>query len=179
MTLPAASPGSPGSHPALEAGPDAGRFDSRVSFEAAFVAALDEAAQANANRLLLSDSDFTAWPLGRPDVVAAFGRWVRSQGRLTLLAADFSGLAVRAPRWMAWRRQWSHVVQCLAVHEELAGSVPTLLFMPRRLALQLHDREHWRGSVTRQPLELAHCADLIDALSQRADESLPVTTLGL
>jgi hypothetical protein len=163
-----------------EAAPDPGVIDTRESFQRALIAALDAAAQeTRGTQLWLCDPDFSCWPLGQPPVVEAFARWARSHNRLTLLGADYRDLAQRAPRWHAWRRQWSHIVQCLQIHEELAADVPTLLLVPRLLALRLQDRERPRGRVLHAPLELIRCAETIDALSQRAEESLPVTTLGL
>lgn len=160
--------------------PDADAIDSRANLQRALLAALDTAAREPvATHLWLCDSDFAAWPLEQATVAEALSRWVRSHHRLTLLAADYGALAQRAPRWHAWRRQWSHVVRCLQVHEELAAHVPTLLFAPGVLALRLFDRERCRGRVLRSPLELTQCGEALDALSQRADEGLPVTTLGL
>lgn len=154
-------------------------IDSRAAHGAALRALLREAAQAGTPELYLCDRDFAAWPLGERDVVEAFAAWAGARRRLTLLAADFGPLSLRAPRWHAWRRQWSHVVQCLAVHEELAGRVPSLLFAPGLAALRLYDAERWRGRVHRDPAELVACRECCDALMQRAEESLPVTTLGL
>ena len=109
---------------------DADRIDSREGFHRALLAALEEAAEAGSAELWLCDPDFESWPLGRPVVVDALGRWVGSRRRLRLIAADYQGLVRRHPRWVAWRQQWAHVVQCLAVHEELAARVPTLLLVP-------------------------------------------------
>lgn len=168
------------SRPAVAPGPAAPEaIDSRAAHGAALRALLREAAQAGTPELYLCDRDFAAWPLGERDVVEAFAAWVGARRRLTLLAADFGPLALRAPRWHAWRRQWSHVVQCLAVHEELAGRVPSLVFAPGLAALRLYDTERWRGRVHREPAELVACRECCDALMQRAEESLPVTTLGL
>jgi len=88
-------------------------------------------------------------------------------------------LALRAPRWHAWRRYWSHAVLCLQVHEELAGRVPSLMLVPGVAALRLYDAERVRGRVHREAAELVACREACDALMQRAEESLPVTTLGL
>jgi len=153
---------------------------SREDFQHALVAAFEAATQeVGASRVWLCDPDFTTWPLGHPDVVEALARWARSHRRLVLLAADYRLLAQSAPRWHAWRRQWSHIVQCLQVQEELAVGLPTLLFAPRLRIVRLHDRERYRGRVLKAPLELTHCGEWLDALSQRAEEGLPVTTLGL
>jgi hypothetical protein len=152
---------------------------SRAAHAAALRALIEEAAQAGSAELWMCDRDFADWPLGERGFVAALEAWVNSRRRLTLLAADFGVLALRAPRWHAWRRNWSHAVQCLQVHEELAGRVPSLLFVPGLAAVRLYDAERVRGRVHREPAELVACREACDALMQRAEESLPVTTLGL
>ena len=154
-------------------------IDSRAAHAAALRGLLEEAAREGSAELWMCDRDFADWPLGERGFVAALEAWVHSRRRLTLLAADFGALALRAPRWHAWRRTWSHAVQCLQVHEELAGRVPSLMFVPGLAAVRLYDAERVRGRVHREPAELVACREACDALMQRADESLPVTTLGL
>ena len=170
----AANLGSPAAAP-----DEAQPIDGREAFGRSLLTALDDCAQAGTPQLWLCDPDFAAWPLGQPAVVQALTAWVNSRRRLTLIAADYSGFAARFPRWVAWRRQWSHAVQCLAVHEDVAVKVPALLLAPGLVAVRLHDRERCRGHVYRSPTDLVRCQEPIDALSQRADESFPVTTLGL
>ena len=154
-------------------------IDGRTAFHRALTAALDEAATSGVQQLWLCDPDFADWPLAQAPVLDALGRWAHSQRRLTLLAADYTVLGTRFARWLAWRRQWSHIVRCLLVHEEEAPSVPSLLFVPGFTAVRLHDRDRHRGRIHRAATELAPCHQLLDALSQRAEESFPVTTLGL
>src|SRR5580765_974308 len=107
-------------------------LDGRADFEQAVLAALDEAARAGTPQLWFCDPDFAAWPLAQPAVLDALGRWAGSRRRLTLLANDYRPIAERYPRWLNWRRQWSHIVQCLAVHPEDAAGVQTLLYLPER-----------------------------------------------
>ncbi|KQW66274.1 hypothetical protein [Methylibium sp. Root1272] len=154
-------------------------IDTREGFARAVLAALDECAEAGAQHLWLCDRDFARWPLGQPAVIEALTRWAGSRRRLTVLAAGYDGFAQRFPRWVHWRRQWSHIVQCLAVHEEVADKLPTLLFAPERVAVRLHDGERYRGRIYRETADLVSCRELVEALLQRADDSFPVTTLGL
>lgn len=151
----------------------------RADFERALLAGLHEAAEAGSALVWFSDPDFADWPLGRPEVVDALTRWVGARRRLVLLAADYDVLAARHPRWHQWRRRWSHAVECRRVAEELAGAVPTLLFVPQRVAVRLFDVRHHRGRVLRAEAELAACAQQLDVLTQRSEGALPVTTLGL
>jgi hypothetical protein len=161
-------------------GASAEAIGSREDFRRGLLAIIDAAAQrSGATQLWLCDPDFSTWPLGHPEVVDALTRWSSSHRRLILLGADYRSLAQSAPRWHAWRRQWSHIVQCLQVHEEAAAGLPTLLLAPGLAAVRLHDRERPLGRVLRGPLELTQCSEWLDALSQRSEEALPVTTLGL
>ncbi len=161
------------------AAPAEGVIASRDDFHRALRAGLQCAAEAGSAALWFSDADFADWPLGAPATVEALTRWVGARRRLTLLAADYGVLAQRHPRWHAWRRRWSHAVECLVAPEELAASVPTLLYVPQVLAVRLHDRVRSRGRVLRGEADLAACGDALDALSQRSTAGLPVTTLGL
>ncbi|WP_295636645.1 hypothetical protein [uncultured Methylibium sp.] len=154
-------------------------IEGRKDFQREVLAALEDGAAAGVPQLWMADLDFDAWPLGQPAVVDALARWASSRRRLTLLAADYALFPQRFPRWIAWRQQWSHVVQCLVVQEEFVAQLPCLLFVPDRVAVRLFDRERHRGRVLREPADLLRCRELVDALSQRSEEGFPVTTLGL
>lgn len=159
-------------------GPAAGPFEGREAYAAVLLAAMQHAARQRSMQITWADTDFAGWPLGRADMLQALGDWVGGTRRLTLIAAHYNVFPQRHTRWMAWRRTWSHAVQCLAVHEELATQVPTL-WLTADLAVRLHDPLRHRGQVYRDAADLARCRDLLDALSQRTEESFPVTTLGL
>lgn len=154
-------------------------IESRKDFQRDVLAALEQCADAGVPQLWLADLDFEAWPLGQPALIEALGRWVNSRRRLVLLATDYGLFPQRFSRWVAWRRQWSHVVQCLVVQEEFAAQVPCLLYAPDLVAVRLFDRERHRGRVLREPVDLLRCREVVDALSQRSEEGFPVTTLGL
>lgn len=136
-------------------------IDGRAAFHRALTAALDEAATSGAQQLWLCDPDFADWPLAQAPVLDALGRWAHSQRRLTLLAADYTVLGTRFARWLAWRRQWSHIVRCLLVHEEEAPSVP-------RPAVRA--RLHGRSPARPRPPSRAHssCGHGSGALSSAA-----------
>jgi hypothetical protein len=162
----------------IDSGPAAGSFEGRAAFEAALLAAFQYCARQRTLQVTCADTDFAAWPLGRTDVLQALGDWVGGTRRLTLIAAHYNVFPQRHTRWVNWRRTWSHAVQCLAVHEELATQVPTLL-LTDEVALRLHDPRRHRGAIYRDAADLARCRDLLDALTQRTEEAFPVTTLGL
>jgi hypothetical protein len=155
-------------------------IDTREGFRHALLESLDQCGRDGIAHLWLCDPDFSEWPLGQPAVVDALTRWASSRRRLTLVAGSYDHLATRCPRWLAWRRQWSHIVQCLKVLEEHASQVPMLVYGPPSVALRMQDlTRHPRGRRYRSVADIAACGELVDAISQRAEESFPATTLGL
>lgn len=159
--------------------PDFTLLTSRSDFHAALRGALDEIATKDCREVWLSDSDFADWPLGDPQVLESLTRWAQSHRRLTVLAQRFDEVVRRHPRWVEWRRQWSHIVECRANTELEAAQVPTLLLAPGLLVLRLVDTVHYRGSVSHDAGDIIRVRDALDAVLQRSVETFPVTTLGL
>lgn len=152
---------------------------SRAEFHAALRAAFTEAASAGSRELCLVDNDFSDWPLGERDVIESLSQWVTSSRRLTLLATTFDEVARRHPRWVTWRRQWSHVVSCRTNTELEAGEMPTVLIASGTVTVRLSDPVHYRGRVAHDRAEELHCKELVDAVLQRSEEAFPATSTGL
>lgn len=152
---------------------------SRVDFIDAVRNAFLLAEEGGAREIMLVDPTFADWPLGERAVIDSLSRWVDSRRVLVVLAHDFSELARRQLRFVEWRRQWSHVVQCRNDPELEAEQVPTLLLVPGLTCLRILDRVRYRGTVSNRPVDLTECRGVIDALLQRSVEAFPVTTLGL
>lgn len=156
-----------------------GLITSRGEFHAALREAFEVAASAGCRELCLCDPDFADWPLGDRDVVQQLGRWAMSQRRLTMLAGTYDEVVRRHPRWVAWRRQWSHGVQCRTPAELDTGPIPTLLVAPGLFSVRLSDAVLHRGRWSRQTADEVHCRELFDAVLQHSIETFPVTTTGL
>jgi hypothetical protein len=152
---------------------------SRSEFHGAVHEALAEVADIGCREVFISDADFNDWPLSDAAVLASLTAWARSHRRLTLLASQFDELARRHGRWVEWRRQWSHLVECRANTEVEAARLPTMLLAPGVLVLRLVDPLRYRGSLSRETADLVHGREVIDAVLQRSAETFPVTTLGL
>lgn len=160
-----------------ERSPDA--IDTRRAFFAAVDAALQAATEQNVRELWLVDPDFSAWPLGLRSTIERLDAWVGPHRRLRVLACDFHWLSLECPRWVAWRRRWAHVVDCLAVDAEDAPHMRSLMLLPGVQAIQLVDAQRGRGRVLRDADDLTGIRELVDALAQRAEAAMPPTTLGL
>lgn len=157
--------------------PDA--IETRGAFFAAFDAALQVAIERNVAELWLVDPDFSSWPLGLRSTIERLDTWITSHRRLRLLACDFQWLSLECPRWVAWRRRWAHVVDCLAVSEEDAPHMRSLMLVPDVQAIRLFDAQRGRGRVMRDADDLTGLRELVEDLAQRAEAAMPATTLGL
>lgn len=154
-------------------------FTTRGEYLDALRWGFDEAARTGCREILCADADFADWPLGERDVLSALTRWALPHRRLTLLALQFDELARRHARFVDWRRQWSHIVDCRQVEELDGHDMPTLLLAAGVLTVRLFDRTQWRGSLSVETDDVVRARELVDAISQRSVEAFPATTLGL
>jgi hypothetical protein len=152
---------------------------SRADFLDAVRKAFVRAHEANAREILLVDPTFNDWPLNEQVVIESLERWIDSGRSLTVLGYNFEEMARQQLRFVAWRRQWSHVVHCRSDPELQAEQLPSLMLVPGVTCVRLLDRLRFRGVLSDRGVDLAECRETIDALLQRSVEAFPVTTLGL
>ncbi len=158
---------------------ESARIASRSDFHAAVRKAIAQAAEAGCRELWWADADFADWPIGEPAVVEDLRRWARPHRKLVLLAQGFDAVARRHPRWVDFRRAWSHVVECRALDEVDAGAMPCVLLASGVLMLRLADPVHWRGTVSRDAAALVQTREQLLAMAQRATLAFPSTVLGV
>ena len=152
---------------------------SRAEFLDAVRSALTRAEEHGAREIVLVDPDFADWPLNERTVIDSLSRWIDSSRLLVVIAHSFDELARRQLRFVEWRRQWAHVVQCRNDPDLEADQIPTLLLVSGHACVRVLDRVRWRGTVSKRPVDLTECREIVDALLQRSVEAFPVTTLGL
>lgn len=163
----------------MSEGSAARRIDGRTDFQTAVREALAEVAQAGCKELFLVDRHFADWPLGTAEVVDSLTRWAFAHRKLTMVAERFDEVARGQARFVRWRVQYAHVIDCRAAHEDDARDLPTLLVAPGLLTLRLVDPVRFRGYLDHTPAEWIRWRDQIDAIAQRSTESFPASTLGL
>lgn len=151
----------------------------RSEFHEAVRNAFSEAATQGCREIWLVDIDYADWPLNEPELIDHLTRWAKAYRKLTLIAQNFDEMPRRHPRWVAWRRTWSHIVECRANTELEAGKMPTMLLAPGLMTVRLVDPIRYRGSVSRDAADAIRGRELIDAVLQRSEEAFPVTSLGL
>ncbi len=151
----------------------------RGAFHDAVRHATREAATQSCREIFLCDENFADWPLNEPALVENLTQWSSPHRRLVILARGFEEIARLHPRWVAWRRTWSHIVECRVNDELEAGQMPTLLLIPGVLTLRLVDTVHYRGSVSRHAGDAVRAREQFDGVYQRSEEAFPATQLGL
>lgn len=152
---------------------------SRAEFLGAVRSAFTRAEEHGAREIVLVDPNFADWPLNERTVIDSLTRWIDSSRLVVLVAHSFDELARRQLRFVEWRRQWAHVVQCRNDPELEAEQIPTLLLVPGHTCVRVLDRVRYRGTVSNRPVDLTESRETVDALLQRSVEAFPVTTLGL
>ena len=153
---------------------------SLADFEQACLWAVAHAVQARSRRMIWIDPDFSAWPLDREELLQGLTDWVRlPQRRLVLIARDFSQLAHRCPRFVAWRRTWSHAVEAWSPSPGEDAPLPTLLIDDRSLHVQRFDPATGRGRAGLDEPAVRQWMSEIDALLQRCEASFAAHQLGL
>ena len=155
------------------------RIASRGDFHAAVRHAVAQAAETGCRELWWSDADFADWPIGEPAVLEDLRRWARPHRKLVLLAQSFDAVARRHPRWVDFRRAWSHVVECRGIDEIDSAAMPSVLLASGLLVLRMADPVHWRGSVSRDAAAMAQTRELLASMAQRSTRAFPSTVLGV
>lgn len=155
-----------------------GRIEGRQAFAELVRAALASAAREGWPLLILSDPDFSDWPLGERAVIESLQAWSGRGRHIRFLARDFGVVRERHPRLVQWRVTWSHIVEAHACRQLQASEIPSAIWSPR-----------WtmeRIDVDRCVMVASSAADRRAALQERLETcwhrgrpSFPATTLGL
>lgn len=151
----------------------------RSEFHDALREAFEEMARSGCREAWMCDEDFADWPLGDLGIIDSLTRWAMPHRKLTLVARHYDEVVRRYPRFVMWRRQYSHVIEARAQEEAEAGQIPTILLAPEVVCVRLTDPVRYRGALSRDVADAIRYREMIDAATQRSVESFPASILGL
>ena len=154
-------------------------LSSRSEFHEALRAAFDRVADQGCREIWLCDTDFADWPLGEIAVVDSLTRWALAHRKLVVLAQHYDEVVRKHPRWVNFRRQWSHVVECRAIEEVEPGAMPSMFLAPGVVTVRLFDPQNYRASVSTEAADAVRAKEALDVVLQRSNEAFAATTLGL
>jgi hypothetical protein len=127
----------------------------------------------------LVDTDFSPWPLDDAAVIEALTRWIRLPGRrLRLVGSRFDVIQRDQSRFAAWRKPFTHAIECWSPTDVDPGDLPSLLLFDTTV-LELLDRERWQARQSGERRTVVLQRERLDALMQRCEAAWPVTVLGL
>ncbi len=155
-----------------------GRFVGRQAFVGLVRQAIECAAREGWPSLLLSDADFSDWPLGERAVVEAFNAWARRGRQLRLLAQDYRPVRQQHPRFVQWRVTWAHLVEAQVWPGAAAGELPSAIWSPG-WTLERLDPLRCVGVTSFDGVRRVDLRERLDAAWQRGGPGFAATVLGL
>jgi hypothetical protein len=157
-----------------------GRYAGREAFRQLLRDGLVAAFQASAPELILSDPDFSDWPLGEHVVVQGLNDWALagSSRKLTMLAANYDEVVRRHALFVAWRVRWAHKIECRRWRQGDPLELPSLLWTPR-WAMQRDDIDRCTGLASCAPRWRVAMREQIEQWLRRSVAGFPASTLGV
>lgn len=157
-----------------------GRFSGRSEFAELIRQALAAAARQGWREIIFSDPDFSQWPLGERAVAQALNDWASSGRKFTMLAANYDLLPRQHARFVVWRKNWSHLVQCRRP-VSCAGSgtsVPSVLWSPNWYAERL-DLQRCTGVAGTDAIRRLALKKTLEERFSNSTPAFPSSVLGL
>lgn len=155
-----------------------GRFEGLSAFQQLIRDALVQAGTEGWPELILADATFEDWPLREKVVVDALQAWSRTGRRFTLLATRFDGVLRNQPRFVAWRKTWSHIIECRQCRNDDPLEFPSVLWSPV-WAMRRLDLAHSNVMAGAEPRRRVQLRELIDERLRISTPGFPASTLGL
>lgn len=155
-----------------------GVFDGLEAFQSSLRVALDAAVSQGWHQIVLSDADFSDWPLGDRSTVAALQAWASSGRSCVVLAKNFDVFARHHARFVQWRQTWGHIIDCRVCNVAGSPAVPSAIWTPTWF-LQRTAVDGARGGCGRDRRRLSALRELIDECLRQSKPGFPSSTLGL
>lgn len=155
-----------------------GSFSGPSEFAQRLRDAVAQASEQQWKVMVWSDPDFQDWPLCERAVVDALQGWAGKGRQLRMLARRFDYFPRLHPRFVSWRQQWDHIIECRVCAPVPGLELPSALWAPD-YAVQRLDLERstgWSG-VERQ--RLAQIRAEQEECGKHSSPGFSASTLGL
>ena len=163
-------------------GVQGGAFSGLVAFQQSVRDVLAFAVLQQWPVIVLSDPDFSDWPLGEHAVVQSLSDWSTKGRSITLLASSYEFVQSHHARLVGWRRRWDHIVNCRKLGKQNAAGgvsiVPSAVWTPDWL---LHRTviETSVGWCTQSALRRSEMREEIDSCIKQSTPGFASSVLGL
>ena len=161
-----------------ETGLPEGAFSGPVEFSQLVRDALALAAARSWRELVISDANFQDWPLRERVVVESLQAWAGQGRKLTLIAHRFDAMPRLHPRFVTWRNQWDHIIECRVCSQVDESEFPSAMWSPA-WAMRRLDVAHSTGMAGPEPQRRQRLKEALDECRRNSAPGFPATVLGL
>ena len=155
-----------------------GRFEGRLAFEQLVRGAFERAAHEGWPEIIISDASFDDWPLRERVVVDALRAWSKTGRHFTMLAKRFDSLQRNQPRFVTWRKTWSHIIDCRHIPSADPLDFPSAIWS-RGWVMQRMDLARSTGVSGTEPKRRVALRELLNERLRASTAGFAATTLGL
>lgn len=155
-----------------------GAFSGPTEFAQLVRDALALAAAQGWRELVLSDANFEEWPLRERAVVESLQAWAGRGRKLTLLAQRFDSVPRLHPRFVTWRNQWDHIIECRVCKQVDATEFPSAIWSPVWCMRRL-DLIRSTGMAGAEPLRRQTLKEALDECARYSAPGFSASILGL
>lgn len=155
-----------------------GVFAGRADFQKLIRDAISAAAREGWREMVWFDLNYEDWPLGERSVEASLQAWSATGRKLTIVAKRFDGLIAKHHRFVAWRKQWSHIIEARAIGSASDEEFPSLIIAPH-WAMQRLQPALCKGVAGYEAKRRVDLRELANEWLAKSSPSFPSTTLGL
>ena len=161
-----------------ETGLPEGAFSGPVEFLQLIRDALTLAGARGWRELVISDANFEDWPLRERVVVESLQAWAGQGRKLTLLAHRFDSMARLHPRFVTWRNQWDHIIECRVCKQVDESEFPSAIWSPD-WAMRRLDLDRSTGMAGTEPQRRQRLKELLDECRRNSAPGFSASVLGL
>jgi hypothetical protein len=154
------------------------RFEGRETFRQLVRDALACAAREGWREIVLSDATFEDWPLGERAVTESLQAWASGSRKFVILAKNYDEVVRKHPRFVAWRRVWSHIIDARGCADADPLGLPSMLWSPVWVLERLDPLRSTGYSGVEPERRLAARESLQEWL-RKSTSAFPATNLGL
>lgn len=155
-----------------------GVFAGREVFRQMVRDAFSSAARDGWHEMLICDPTFEDWPLRELSVVSSLHAWAKNGRKLTMLATNFDGVARNQPRFVAFRKTWSHIIECRRCRTLVLLDFPSAIWS-RNWVMQRVDLVRSAGVSGPEAARRVRLKEILDEKIRASILGFPATTLGL
>jgi peptidyl-tRNA hydrolase len=155
-----------------------GSFDGRNAFAQLVRDALATAAREGWREITLVDASFEDWPLGERAVIESLQAWSKTGRSFSIIAKRYDTMLAKHHRFVAWRGQWSHIIDARGVPSMDAAEFPSAIYSPSWVMRRL-DPVRSKGVAGVETARRVLLREQINELISKSSPAFAATTLGL